>query len=136
MTSTSLAGDWAYRFSGFTIMESTPCYLVGMGVLTLGADGTIKGKQTASITPLTGTGQKLIHAGLEVSGTYSTGDGVWGSSKLTFLDQNENEVGTFDILHVDPDRFWMISTGAKQMPGSTPADEVNSGEAVRIKPLN
>jgi hypothetical protein len=132
MTSSSLAGDWAYRFSGFTIMENTPCYLVGMGVLTLAANGTVKGKQTASITPLTGTGQQLMHRELEVSGTYS-GDGVWGSSKLTFTDQDENEVGTFDILHVEPDRFWMISTGAKQMPGATPADEVNSGEAVRIR---
>jgi hypothetical protein len=135
MTSTSLCGDWAYRFSGFTIMENTPCYLVGMGVLTLNADGTIKGKQSASITPLTGTGQALLHRELDLSGTYS-GNGVWGSSKLTFLTVGEHEVGTFDIIQVDADRFWMISTGAKQMPGSTPADEVNSGEAVRIRPVS
>jgi hypothetical protein len=135
MTPASMAGDWAYRFTGFTIMQQTPCYLVGMGTLTLSADGALKGKQSATITPLTGGGQALMHRTLDVSGTYSS-DGVWGSSKLTFLDQDEHEVGTFDIIHIDQDRFWMISTGAQEMPGKTPADEVNSGEAVRIRSVS
>lgn len=135
MTPVSLCGDWAYRFTGFTVVQNTPCYLVGMGVLTLKADGSVTGKQTATITLLTGNSQSLIHRELEVTGAY-TNNGVWGSSEMTFLDQDEHEVGTFDIIHVDPDRFWMISTGAREMPGNTPADEVNSGEAVRIRPLS
>lgn len=135
MTPESLCGDWAYRFTGFTIVENTPCYLVGMGVFTLKADGSVKGKQSATITQLTGSNQGLLHRDLEITGTYAN-NGVWGSSELTFLDQDENEVGTFDIIHVDKDRFWMISTGAREMPGNTPADEVNSGEAVRIRPFS
>lgn len=135
MTLDSLSGDWAYRFSGFSVFENTPCYLVGMGVLKLNADGTIKGKQTATLTPLTGTGQGLLHREMDLSGTYSS-NGIWGSSRLTFLNPDEHEVGTFDIIHVDPDRFWMISTGARMMPAKSPADEVNSGEAVRIRPIS
>jgi hypothetical protein len=135
MTLASLAGDWAYRFSGFSIFENTPCYLVGMGVLTLNPDGTVTGKQSATLTPLTGAGQELKHRELELTGTYSN-SGVWGSSKLIFVTIDETEVGTFDIIHVDPDRFWMISTGAHMLPGNSPADEVNSGEAVRIRPLS
>lgn len=131
MTPPSLCGDWAYRFNGFSIFMTTPCYLVGMGVLTLKADGTVEGEQTASLTPLTGSGQAIKHRKLKVTGTYSN-NGVWGSSQLTFVTSDENEVGTFDIIHVDPDRFWMISTGAHI--GESPADEVNSGEAIRIRP--
>lgn len=135
MTPASLCGDWAYRFSGFSIFENTPCYLVGMGVLTLEADGSVKGRQTATITPITGSGQTLRHRELDVTGTYSN-NGIWGSSQLTFVTIDETEVGTFDIIHIDPDRFWMISTGAHMLPGNSPADEVNSGEAVRIRPVN
>jgi hypothetical protein len=128
----SICGDWAYRFTGFTIMQNTPCYLVGMGTLTLKPDGTVSGRQTATITPLTGTAQALMHRDLAVSGTYVEPTPM-GSAKMTFQDQDEDEVGTFDILHIDDDHFWMISTGAVEMPGSKLADEVNSGEAVRIR---
>ena len=106
-----------------------------MGVLTLNPDGTVTGKQSATLTPLTGAGQELKHRELELTGTYSN-SGVWGSSKLIFVTIDETEVGTFDIIHVDPNQFWMISTGAHMLPGNSPADEVNSGEAVRIRPLS
>ena len=144
MTTPSLAGDWAYRFSGFTIIDGTQCYLVGMGVLALSADGKITGKQSATITALTGTDQKLLNRVMELSGTYSS-EGVWGKATLRFLKPGvEDERGTFDIIQVDADRFWMISTGAKQLdPNSIPdlskaslADEINSGEAVRIRSVS
>lgn len=144
MTTPSLAGDWAYRFSGFTIMDGAPCYLVGMGVLNLSPDGKVTGKQSASITPLTGSKLALLNRVMDLSGTYSNEDGAWSKATLRFLDPGkEDERGTFDIIQVDADRFWMISTGAKQLnpnsPGdgkSSPADEVNSGEAVRIRSVS
>jgi hypothetical protein len=47
--------------------------------------------------------------------------------------------GTFNFVAAGPDKIWMISTGAerytnggKPLPGGVPADEIVSGEGVRI----
>ena len=135
---TSRAGNYVFRFSGFTMANDTPYYLVGLGQFVLDATGQLTGTQTSSITQIAGQGASLSHAAYTRTGTWTIGADGTGGAKITFTSQLQTMTGTFDLVAVgDTGRIWMISTGAsvqgvKGRIGAYVADEVNHGEAIKI----
>lgn len=134
-------GTYAYRFSGSTVdANGDPYALAGVGVLVLGADGSVSGQQNSSITKLDGFDAQLMYASYKIKGTYTGGAaGQIGQAELDFTSPQQNLRGTFDFVAAADDRMWLISTGAVligpnglPIPGARPPDEVVSGEAVRV----
>ena len=69
----SRAGKYVFRFSGFTMANDTPYYLVGLGQFVLDASGNLTGTQTSSITQIAGQGASLSHAAYALTGTWTIG---------------------------------------------------------------
>jgi hypothetical protein len=112
--------------------DDAPFYLVGLGLMELAADGSVKGSQKSSTTAIAGEGAALMHATYTLSGTWSDdGDGTL-SANITFQSAQQTMTGTFDMVPAGTDRFWLISSGSTLAPGNQPIDEVVQGEAVRI----
>jgi hypothetical protein len=128
-------GNYAYRFSGFSMRsdEGFPYYIVGLGILSLDGAGNITGSLTSSITRLSDSDASLIHGKYAVTGSYTFAADSTGSATLTLSSPDQTMVGTFDLVAASADRIFLISTGATLSPpsGVTP-DEVVSGEAIRI----
>ncbi len=134
----SRAGKYVFHFSGFTMANDTPYYLVGLGQFTLDATGKLTGTQTSSITPIAGQGATLSYAAYTLTGTWTIGANGTGTATIKFSSKPQTMTGTFDLVAVgDTGRIWMISTGAtvqasKARIGTYIADEVNHGEAIKV----
>lgn len=142
----TISGIYAYRFSGFAVVEGIPCTVVGLGNMTIGADGSITGFQTSSATQLQGDGAEIEVATFSLKGTFAPKSGGGPNYYEATLDfhltggngngpSKQNLTGTFSIVAAggiaDPgERLWLISTGATT--NGSDADEVVSGEAIRI----
>ena len=145
----TISGTYAYRFSGFAVVEGIACSVVGIGTMDIDTSGNITGNQTSSATQLKGDA-----AVIEV-GTYSLAGTVGAARKgsgagaleatITFTmtwgngngPAKQTLKGTFSIVPcggvADPgEKFWLISTGAREETQGVDADEVVSGEAIRI----
>jgi hypothetical protein len=133
----SRAGKYVFRFSGFTMANDTPYYLVGLGKFVLDATGKLTGTQTSSITQIAGQGAALSHAAYVLTGTWTIAADGTGTAQIKFSSKQQTMTGNFDLVAVgDTGRIWMISTGAT-VQGSKgldtyQADEVNHGEAIKI----
>ncbi len=129
-----ISGNFAYRFSGFSVDgNDEQYYLVGLGIMRLKDDGTVAGSQKSTITKLVGPGCKLQRSHDTLSGTYQFAADGMGDATITFTSPDQVLKGTFDFVSVDGDRFWLISTGAHILSQEgIRADEVVSGEAVRM----
>jgi len=133
----SRAGNYVFRFNGFTMANDTPYYLVGLGQFVLDASGNLTGTQTSSITQIAGQGASLSHAAYTLTGTWTIGADGTGTAKIKFSSKQQTMIGTFDLIAVgDTGRIWMISTGAmvqaSKGSGTYLADEVNHGEAIKV----
>jgi len=128
----TLAGNYAHRFSGFSMDNDTPFYVVGVGLIQLKSDGTLSGRQKSSTTQIAGQGASLMHASFTLSGKWTDNADGTGSVEITFTSSNETMTGTFDFVSAGSDRLWLISSGATLAPNNQAADEVVTGEAVRI----
>jgi hypothetical protein len=133
----SRAGNYVFRFNGFTMANDTPYYLVGLGKFVLDASGNLTGTQTSSITQIAGQGASLSYASNTLTGTWNIGEDGTGTAKIKFTSKQQTMTGTFDLVAVgDTGRIWMISTGATVQAskglGTYLADEVNHGEAIKV----
>jgi hypothetical protein len=119
-----------------------PCRLVGLGHMTLSADGAVTGEQRSSVTPLKGSNARHTHAAFAITGRRESQDGAFARLCLRFeclaadcegqvLPIRQTLDGTFDVLDLNGGtRFWFISSGALNVTTDPRwADEVVSGEA-------
>ena len=144
-----IAGTYAHRFSGYAVVQGVPCCVAGLGIMSIAPTGAITGQQTSSATQLQGAGAAIEVAEYSLKGSVTAHSGGLSKATITFTQtggnangpKNQVEVGTFAIVPAGgvtdmDERFWLVSTGAKVTGGSGsasgPADEVVSGEAVRI----
>ncbi len=129
----SFAGRYAFRFSGYSMGANVmPYYIVGQGLFELDAKGGLTGTQRSSITALAGSQSALTHAEFVLSGSYAFKPDGTGTATILFKSESEQMRGGFDLVAAGPDRFWMISSGGTVLPTMTMADEVTSGEAIRL----
>lgn len=134
-----LAGKYTFRFNGFSMdQDGTTYYIVGLGAFTLDGDGGLKGQQKSSITQISTMGGVLQNASFDMTGSWTLNGAEIGSAKVVFQSTEQTLTGTFDLVPCGPDRYWMISSGATFIrpgaPAPQTADEVVSGEAVKIGP--
>jgi hypothetical protein len=129
-----IAGRYAFRFNGFTMANDRLYYLSGIGFLSLAKDGKLEGQQKSSITAIQGQGAALQHSSFKLKGTYTLRSDGTGTARIDFIAPSGeiNVTGDFDLLMAGTiDRFWLVSSGATA-PGGAPADELTSGEAIRV----
>jgi len=139
----SLAGTYAFRFSGFSMLALSPpppppvpYYLVGVGLITLRRDGTLVGQQTSSTTPMAGNQAAILVCNYTLDGTVAVNPNGTGTASITFTPSSSSsdcaqEEGTFSLVVAGSNSIWLISTGAT-LPDGSSADEVVQIEAVRI----
>jgi hypothetical protein len=134
-------GKYAYRFSGYAMDPdlTTPFYLVGIGAFTLGPGGKIAGEHRSTLTTLQGGNATPVPGVFSLSGSYEPGDADFASALLVFTSRPPSPPqtlqGGFVFTPAGPDRYWLISTTTHILkPESSPANEVVSGEVVRIGP--
>ncbi len=150
-----IAGTYAHRFSGYAVVQGIPCSVVGLGTMSIQPTGAVTGRQISSATQLEGDGAVIEVGEFDLIGSLTADTGGLWKATITFTQTGGNAngpqdqvlVGTFSLVPaggvVDMyERLWLISTGATLMTSGSnpiplgPADEVVSGEAVRIAPLS
>lgn len=143
----ALPGTYVFRFNGFDREDTRARNLVGLGRLTLTAGGAItNGRQFATNSPISGqvTGnQRLRHSLYDLSGSYSVveaGPPLVVSLDVAFTKAGGGHPGDkpsmqdrFFLLQSGPDRFWVVSSNARDMSGAR-IDEMVMGEAVKVDP--
>jgi hypothetical protein len=130
-TTQSISGNYAFRFTGFTMDANDTLYhLAGIGLFSLDGNGKLTGSQTSSTTAMNGQSATHKYCQYTLTGTYS----VNGNTGTATIDFNPTTAGCakmtgyFDLVVVGSDRFWFMSTKEVLSDGSL-ADEVVSGEA-------
>jgi hypothetical protein len=140
------SGRYAMRFEGFAMeLHGRANHLVGLVSLDLTPDLKIAGLLRSSISPMQGQGIALTHSVFTLTGYVEPIEGEFHKATITFVcreetvnDQTKPDpqelLGTFDLLPSDSsgERYWLISTGAKNITMGRWAKEVVSGEAVRV----
>ena len=144
-------GTYAYRFSGFAVDMAIPSYVIGVGTMTLDESGNIGGYHRASSTQLAGGGSIMDRAEFKLEGKLTPAEQPYGPqdlhAEITFTmiashggaPKQQVLLGQFHFIAAggekDPgERFWFISAGAEHQTTKVPADEVITGEGVRIGP--
>jgi hypothetical protein len=146
-----LAGNYAYRFSGYAMQTSIRWYLVGVGVLTIKRGGVIsKGHHQFSLTALEGQRAHLITGTYTAQGKIKVNGEGSGYATISFratprskldddrdgedLLKGRNVDGTFSVQAAGSlDRLWLVSTKTT-LPDENdkPTDELVTMEAVRM----
>jgi hypothetical protein len=131
-----IAGIYAFRFSGYTMLNNIRYFLVGVGQFKIATDGTVSGSQKSSITPLQGQKATLDTAAYKLAGTINLHDGA-GDAFIHFTKTEGSGLdvdGKFFVqMAGSADRLWFISAGASLPKYGTSADELVTLEAVRIE---
>lgn len=140
-----LQGDYVFRFSGFDRQDRMARHLIGLGRISLGPDGSLRGEHRATNSPMWGQvspGLRLRHSLYALSGRYEVidkGPPLLVTAKIRFERQSRGPDGheavmqdTFLMQQCGPDRFWLISTDPRDEYGEEIIDELVVGEAVRI----
>jgi hypothetical protein len=145
------SGVYAYRFTGYAMTTASgqgSYHVVGVGAMTITEDQKITGgKHSATLTRLYGQNARPYYNKYRiVQGTIAVPDNDAGIGAAYHLEiQFELEgsgpgqgnptrqtSGEFDLVRVDENRYWLISTCKADLPpGAT--DEVVSGEALWIR---
>ncbi len=142
-------GTYAYRFGGFSVHRGVPHHVVGTGTMTMTWDASARrgkvtdGLHVSTATQLTGDAAVLGTKAFKLTGSFvqaPAGGHIW-IADIVFTSTDLNDAGTpnqvldgsFAFVPAgDDSRFWLISTGAKNETAHRKADEVVSGEAVRL----
>ncbi|MFT3810477.1 MAG: hypothetical protein QM698_11210 [Micropepsaceae bacterium] len=134
-------GRYAYRFDGSSMAEGTAWHLVGIGLMKI-AGGKVTGTHRSSILPLKGQDAALTHTSFKLSGTVKAAGGFIAAT-ITFvctgaasqgktLPVDQTLTGTFDFAPAGKDRYWLISSGARNKTLGTWAAEAVAGELIRL----
>jgi hypothetical protein len=135
-------GQYAYKFNGSSMADGTAYHLVGIGLMKI-AKGKITGEHRSSIVPLKGTDATLTNTSFKLTGTAKSSKGGFSTADITFkftsgtqngkaLEIAQTLTGTFDFASAGKDRYWLISSGARNKTLESWAAEVVSGELIRI----
>lgn len=140
-----LQGDYVFRFGGFDRQDRMARHLIGLGRITLGPDGSLRGEHRATNSPMwgqVGSGLRLRHSVYALSGRYQVidqGPPLLAAAKIRFERQSRGPEGheaamqdTFLLQQSGPDRFWLISSDPRDENGEEIIDELVMGEAVKI----
>jgi hypothetical protein len=133
-----LAGTFAFRFHGFTMENAIMYFLAGVGRFQLDAQGNLTGDHRSSITALQGQGAALKQGAYQLAGSIAVQDDGTGTASITFTSadgQGRTLDGTFNLVVVDADHLWFVSSGETLPPSGQPADELVNLEAVRMTPI-
>lgn len=136
------SGSYAYRFDGASMADDAPYHIVGIGLMKV-ARGRISGHHRSSVLALKGQNAALFHTEFTLAGAVSPGKDGFLAATITFTctaaDSNGAAVpveqtltGTFDFVPAGPDRYWLISSGARNKTLKSWAAEAAMGELVRI----
>jgi hypothetical protein len=139
----ALAGTYAVRFSGFDRQTQHSRHLIGVGRLQLvgNGTGTLTGHQWSTNSQMWGQpGIRLRHSEYALSGSYAlieNGPPLVAALDVTFTPQRGDDTASlkdrFVILQSGPDRFWVVSSNARDLRGER-IDELVVGEAVKVDP--
>jgi len=135
-------GTYAYKFNGASMADGTAYHLVGIGQMTI-AKGKITGSHRSSILPLRGQDAVLTNTRFKLSGSAKASTGGFSTAEIVFkfttgsqngkpLEIDQTLTGTFDFVSAGKDRYWLISSGARNKTLESWAAEAVSGELVRI----
>ena len=135
------SGNYAYRFDGASMADGVAYHIVGVGLMKV-AGGRITGDHRSSVMPLKGADAALFHTAFKLSGQVKPAAG-FTTATITFTctaaDSNgaklpieQTLTGTFDFVPAGKDRFWLISSGARNKTLKSWAAEAVSGGAVRL----
>lgn len=131
-----LVGDFAFRFCGFTVANSLPYRLVGLGRFSILNDGTLIGMHRSAITVLRGAGAKLSPNTYSLKGNLELQSDGSGTAEIRFTPMTSHgqvlDGGFYVMVAGTADRLWFISSGATLPPSGEAADELVSLEAVRL----
>jgi hypothetical protein len=140
ITMSALAGRFAYKFSGYAVLQMRSWWLMGLGTLEIGQDGKVKGAQRSTIMPTEGQGIDLIKGAWDLQGTIRVQSDATGHASIRFsrtTAKGETRLldGEFFVLVPEVNRFWMISTEVIIINPGVPirkAHESVEVEAIRI----
>lgn len=135
-------GQYAYRFDGSSMADGTAWHLVGIGQMKI-VRGKVTGTHRSSILPLKGQDAALVHTSFKLTGTVKAASGGFIAATITFvctgadsqgktIPVDQTLTGTFDFVPAGKDRYWLISSGARNKTLGTWAAEAVSGELVRL----
>lgn len=135
-----VAGEYTFRFNGFTMAYGRLWYLAGLGHFHIDPDGTLTGLQYGSTTKIQGPNPTLQQARYRLDGKvamYDSEDQMKGSgcARIKFTKESgvgEDVCGRFFLKAVGEGRLWMISIGAKDPGTNSEEDELVSAEAIRL----
>lgn len=129
-------GEYAFRFTGFSMANSIPHHLVGVGVMKL-ENGLLTGEQKSTIARLRGQDAAFKETTYTLDGTYKI-VGAIGEAIVKFTEKSDADdaqvmTSSFQFVAAGAGRFWLTSGKAKiTSAGHKQAAEVLSGEATRI----
>jgi hypothetical protein len=132
-----LSGEFSFKFSGFALLQARPFFLNGLGHFKIDDDGHLLGAQQAAVMAIQGLDANFQTAAYTLEGSIKVdNDGRTGSAEILFLKtsgKGKDVEGSFHVqLAENADRFWLISTGAKEHETGEPAYELVNVEAVRV----
>jgi hypothetical protein len=141
----AVAGNFAYRFSGYAMHQDRPWWLTGLGQFKIDANGNLTGAHRSAITAIDGTYAKLTTGSYTLQGSIGIRADGTGDANIHFTETDDTprklQAEFFVMLGGDTNRLWFISSGAVlipfQPPGGVlqlpkPADESVTLEAIRI----
>jgi hypothetical protein len=130
-----LAGRFAYKFQGQAIASGNDYLLMGVGYMTLAADGSLTGHHKFSLLLLANTNQ-LITGGYSLGGNVTMGADGTGTATITFTPDpgttTSGSTGTYNVvMGGDYNHLWFVTSGGTRTGTNTPTTELSLIEAVR-----
>ena len=135
-----IAGTFAYRFSGYAIVQSQSWWLTGVGRFDIDADGILEGAHHSAIMALKGAQANVSNSGYKLKGDITMKSDGSGNATIEFTNTTGTGLNLRAEFHVmlggDTDHLWFIS-GNAEVPGvdnkpDRPAHESVTLEAVRL----
>jgi hypothetical protein len=136
-----LAGTFSYRFNGYAMTQDRPFYLLGVGQLSLDAQGKITGDHQSATTAIEGQEATVMTGEYTLYGQMTLSKNGAGLAEIFFTKkagEGLNVLGKFFVqVAGNVDHFWMISSKAFTFKLTTgqfgdEAVELASLEAVRL----
>jgi hypothetical protein len=132
----TLAGTFAFKFSGYTTAQARPFFLTGLGHFQIDASGNLTGVQQSAIMPIQGQDASLEVGAYQLKGTIKVGDDGTGQANILLKNTSGKGLdveGQFYVLLAgNVDRLWLISSGGTVPQTGEPANELVHIEAVRV----
>lgn len=133
----TVAGNFAFRFSGYAMPSARPYYLTGLGQFIIDVNGSLTGTHRTAIMPIQGQGAKLTTGAYQLKGTINVRMDGTGEASILFTRTGGSGSGLdvkgefYVSLAGNVDRLWFISSGAVVPQTGEGAEELVNLEAVR-----